>query len=253
MRKIPFNILLLLLLSVSAIGQDMSIANQNAVKKFIDYVKAGNKEALAGITAYPLKREYPIPDIYDKKEFVARYKEIFNDSLVKLIIKSRPADDWSEMGWRGIMLLDGVIWLDQDGKLIAVNTQSPFERKKKAALIAEDKKHLYPSVRNFLRPICIIETNKYRIRIDEMSDGKYRYSSWLLKNKMSEKPDLVLENGQIVFDGNEGNCHFEFKKDEYKYVCDIIEIGEDTSPPADLFVYKNEKEILYQRANKLIN
>lgn len=253
MKRISSILFLILLLPVFTIAQDMSAESQNAVKKFISYVKSGNKEALAGITTYPLKREYPIPAINNKKEFIVRYKELFNDSLVKIIIKSRPATDWSEMGSRGIMLLDGAIWLDQDGNLIGINTQSPFERKEKAALIAEDKKHLHESIRNFLQPTCIIETNEYRIRIDEISQDKYRYVSWPLKNKMSDKPDLVVENGEIVADGSGGNYHFQFKKDGYQYVCDIIEIGADTDPPADLIVYKGEKEILYQKAIKLID
>jgi len=253
MKKVSAISLLLLFISFCAFAQDMSAESQNAVKKFIGYVKAGNKEGLAGITTYPIKREYPIPAINNKKEFISRYKELFSDSLVKVITKSSPATDWSEMGWRGIMLLDGAIWLDQDGNLIGVNTQSPFERKEKAALIAEEKKHLHESLRNFLQPTCIIETSKYRIRIDEISSGKYRYASWPLKNKMSDKPDLVVENGEIVADGSGGNYHFQFKKDGYQYVCDIVEMGEDDAPPADLIVYKGEKEILYQKANKLIN
>ncbi len=220
---------------------------QKAVSTFISYFKPFNKEKLAATINFPLEREYPIPDIKNKQEFFKRFKEVFDDSLIKMIISSKPSDDWSAMGWRGIMFSDGKVWLDDDGKLIAVNYQSEFEKKKWEELVQTDKNNLHESVKNFERPVYLLETIKYRIRIDDLGDSGYRYSSWPIKSKMSDKPDLVIRNGEFIPEGG-GNCKYEFKNREYVYDCSFIIIGEENSPPALLTIFKDSKEILSQKA-----
>lgn len=121
------------------------------VNRFITNVKNDNKEALAACVSYPLKREYPIPDIENKEEFLKRYSEIFDAVLKNEIIKSDAQKDWSDMGWRGLMLNQGSIWLDIDGNLMAVNYQSKFEIDLKKKLIAAQKKELDSSIAFFKR------------------------------------------------------------------------------------------------------
>ena len=152
------------------------------------------------------------------------------------------------MGWRGIMLLNGEVWLNSTGELIAVNYQSEFEKKRKEELIAVQKNSLHESLRNFKCPVCILETSKYRIRIDDMGNEKFRYASWKLQQSMSEKPELVILNGKVEFDGSGGNHSFIFKTGEYIYECGIVEMGEDDAPPAYLSITKGEKEIFSQNA-----
>lgn len=65
---------------------------------------------------------------------------------------------------------------------------------------------------------------------------------------MSEKPDLVITNGKWISDGSGGNSHFEFKKGVYLYECFIIVLGTSDSPPAQLTISQNGKEILNQDA-----
>ena len=221
---------------------------QKAVSTFISYFKSSNKEKLAATINFPLEREYPIPDIKNKQEFLKRFNEIFDYSLIKMIMTSNPSGDWSAMGWRGIMFSDGKVWLDYDGKLIAVNYQSEFEKKRWKELVQTDKNNLHESVKNFERPVYLLETTKYRIRIDDLGDCGYRYSSWSIKSKMSDKPDLVIMNGEFIQEGSGGNCTYEFKNGEYVYDCSIIIIGEENSPPALLTIFKDAKEILSQKA-----
>jgi hypothetical protein len=143
------------------------------------------------------------------------------------------------------MLFNFDLWLDRDGGIIAVNYQSKVETKTREELIAKEKHNLYKSIKVFKETICVLETKQYRIRID---DWDYRYTSWHLKDKMSDKPYFVIVKGGYIHEGSGGNHKYQFKKGGYTYECEIIIMGENDSPPALLTIYKSEKEILSQRA-----
>jgi hypothetical protein len=250
MKKLCLAILLLTLPFLTAFSQDETADQQKVISDFISCVKQQNKDELSGKIAYPLRREYPLPSIKNKQEFINRYHEVFDDSLVKMIVTSRPEQDWSKMGWRGIMLHNGQLWLDEDGRLIAVNYQSAAERDKRAMLIDKDRSQLHPTIKDFKRPACLLETRKFRIRIDDMGNGNYRYASWSLQNQQRDKPDLIIENGQFIPEGTGGNHRYEFKNEGYVYDCSITVLGkEDNEPPAQLTIYKGGKEILSQPAS----
>jgi len=229
-------------------GQDLSIKNQKIVRNFIETVKTKNKDKICSLVRYPLTREYPIPEVKNKNELLKRFDEVFDIKLVNLILKSKVNTDWSDVGWRGIMLFDGEVWLDFDGKLIGVNYQSQFEKKKKEELIKIQRNSLHESLRVFKSPVCILETSKYRIRIDDMGNNKFRYASWRLQQNISEKPKMLLLDGKVEFDGSGGNHSYIFKSGKYTYECGIVEMGEDGAPPAYLTVTKGEKVIMSQNA-----
>lgn len=248
MIKLLTTLILILSFNLS-FGQDLSKEQQAFVSKFIGYVKNKDKDRLAVIVSYPLTRQYPVPSIKNKLEFVERYDELFDDKLTKLITSSNPAKDWSEVGWRGITMGAGDVWLNESGSIIAINYESVAAIKHKNDLIAKDRNSLFESLKKFAEPICILETIKFRIRIDKMAGGMYRYASWNIKSKMSDKPDLVIENGQYISEGSGGNHTYKFKKGDYIYDCDIIIIGEEAYPPAKLTVTKGDKELFSQNAN----
>ncbi|MEO8533166.1 MAG: hypothetical protein ABI441_05430 [Flavobacterium sp.] len=233
-------------------AQQLKKEYQKGISYFIDCVKNNKKEAVANLVKFPFEREYPIPIIKNKAEFVKRYDAVFDSTLKNKIIKSDPAKDWSQVGWRGIMLNQGDVWIDEDGRLIAINYQSKTEKDQKTKLIATDKNKLHTSIAKFKAPVCVLETSKFRIRIDELADGSYRYASWSVKQMMNEKPDLVIMNGKFITDGTGGNHHYDFQKGNFLYKCDIIVLGEKNSAPAALIIYQNGKEILSQDA-KLIS
>lgn len=63
------------------------------------------------------------------------------------------------MGWRGIMLDNGTIWIDSDeGKIIAVNYQSDFEKKLRKELINKEKENVHVSLKTFESPTYKIKT-----------------------------------------------------------------------------------------------
>lgn len=229
-------------------SQDLKPEYQKFIKSFITNVKSNNKEGVAAFFSFPLKRDYPIPAIKNKADFIKKYNQIFDAILKNEIIKSNPAKDWSEMGWRGIMLGQGDIWMDTDGKVITINYQSQAEKDLKNKLITAEKGKLHPSIAKFKAPEYILETSKFRIRIDDLGNDNYRYASWSIKQKMSEKPDLVITNGKWISDGSGGNSHFDFKKGDFLYQCSIIVLGTSESPPASLTITQNGKEILSQNA-----
>lgn len=230
---------LLLTLNVAmAFGRQLSNENQKLVLDFIKNVKNNNIEALSNKIAYPFRRGYPIKAIENKQEFVGRYKEVFDDSLVKMITTSDITKDWSEMGWRGIMLRNGELWLDVDGRLRGVNYQSAFEKKRQVELIEAEKKTLHESIRDFEQPCYVLETNEYRVRIDQLSFGDYRFAMWPINSKMSEKPLKVIYKGNLVHEGSGGNHHYDFYDWETVYVCYINVLGNDETPPAELTIFK---------------
>lgn len=94
-------------------------------------------------------------------------------------------------------------------------------------------------------------TKSYLIRIDELSNGKYRYASWKSGKKESTKPDLILTNGEIRMEGSGGNHTITFKKGEFSYIIYRGIIGEKDAPEIDLTVEQNNKVIL-QQDGKLI-
>jgi hypothetical protein len=229
-------------------SQNLKPEYQKFVKSFIANVKSNNKEGVAGFISFPLGRDYPIPNVKNKADFVKRYDQIFDATLKNEIIKSDPEKDWSEVGWRGIMLNQGTLWIDTDGKIISINYQSQAEEDLSNKLIAAEKAKLHPSIAKFKAPEYILETSKFRIRIDDLGNNNYRYASWSIKQKMSEKPDLVITNGKWIPDGSGGNSYFDFKKGDYLYRCYIIVLGTNDSPPATLTIYQRNKAILEQNA-----
>lgn len=244
MKKILYSILVILLCVNNMLSQDLKPEYQKFIKSFIDNVKNNKKEAVAAMIRYPLSRENPIPSVKNKAEFLKRYDQIFDAVLKNEIIKSDPVKNWSEVGWRGIMLNQGTIWFETDGKLKSINYQSKAEEALKDKLIAAQKGKLHSSIANFKAPVYILETSKFKIRIDDLGKQNYRYASWSAKQAMSEKPDLVITNGEWIPDGSGGNSHFNFKKGNFLYRCDINVLREKDAAPASLVVFQNDKEIV---------
>lgn len=117
-------VLFILLVNFSVLSAQITKERDlKVVQNFIQTVKSGDRQAISEIVNYkfPLRRGSSRPPIGSKSEFLALFDELFDENILNIIVGSDPKTDWTEMGWRGIMLLRGEIWLDHDGKLIAVN------------------------------------------------------------------------------------------------------------------------------------
>ncbi|QCU74955.1 hypothetical protein [Pseudoalteromonas distincta] len=207
---------------------------------------AHDKPTIAALISYPLKRQYPIPDIKNETEFINRFDEVFNDELVAVIASSNIDTDWESGGWRGIMLNNGVVWVDTEGKIIAVNTQNAKEQALAKRLIEHDKQSLHSSVNTFKKPILDWKTANYHIRVDDLGDHNYRYAVWNIDKRAKDKPDMVLFNGDVTVSGSGSNHYYTFKNGRYSYILHVTIIGCDTSPPGWLEVYKDDERLLFE-------
>ncbi|WP_421271075.1 hypothetical protein [Aeromonas veronii] len=239
-------------LPVSADEEQLPAEYRPFVQQLVDAAEARDHQALANQMKYPFKQEYPIPAIKNASEMLTRFDEVFDDAILKSIATSRVGQDWQAMGWRGIMLGSGEVWMDFDGKVIGINHQTAQAAKLKAELIARQKSDLHPSVREYKSPALMWQTEKFHIRIDELDDGHYRYASWAKGKTLADKPDLVLKNGTVRVEGSGGNHTYLFTSGPYRYECVVTVLGERGVPPGELVVYKNEVEIVHQPVIKVL-
>jgi hypothetical protein len=225
---------------------------ESAVTAFKKTVSGRDRKALAEFVAYPLQRMVPLPRICNPEQFLEAFDEILDDALLRSISASTLTEDWAEMGWRGIMFQNGALWLNDEGKITAINYQTEPGKNKRAALMEAERKSLHASLRQFMEPVLEWKTIDYRIRIDRISDDTYRYAVWPVHKEHSEKPDLVLNNGSVTFEGSGGNHHYDFKSGTNLYRCYVNLIGASDMQPGELEVQKHNKVVLSQSVLSVI-
>jgi hypothetical protein len=219
------------------------------VEQFIDCVKNNKIEELSRMVQYPLHRPYPIPPVVSADDFIKRYKQIFDEELIKEIANSDARKDWHTVGWRGTMLQWGVVWLDEDGKLYGVNATSPEEKALRNRLIEEGRAKLHPSLRIFLCPVLQFRTEKFLIRIDDMGGDVYRYAAWSLPKTWSDEPDIVIQGGSLELQGSIGFSVYTFKNGGYRYVVSPDSPVDDFG---DLEVFKGDERLLHQEIIEIL-
>lgn len=241
-RFILFFTLIALEATAFAQTSELKYEQIQAIQNLVDVIKTKNKAKIANVIFYPLRREYPLKDVMDKNDFIQRFDELFDKEFIDHIAKSK-IKDWSEVGWRGIMLDNGTIWIDDGGKIAAINYQSAKEKQLLIKAIQTDKNQLPKSLQNFEKPMYLLFTKNYKIRIDEKTEGIYRYAAWKTKDQKSE-PDIIIENGVLEFQGSGGNHTITFKNNGYTYIISINEIGAIGDPGVTLQIVKRGKAIL---------
>lgn len=217
------------------------IKEKKFVLNFINTIKTKNKSNISNLISYPLRFDVPVPPIENNKEFVERFDEVFDSKTLELIASSDIEKDWSRVGWRGVMLDNGTIWLDDNGKLTAITYRTKAQTIARQKIISKQKNSLHESVREFREPVGDWQTNKFHIRIDQLENGKYRYVAWKINLPTSEVPSLVISDGRYVEleSGSAGvtSSYYSFKNGPYEY---RVVSDEDLY----LEVLKNNKKIL---------
>jgi hypothetical protein len=211
-------------------------------------LKDNNKVKLSKLVSYPLEREYPIPDIRNEREFIARFDQVFDQSLSRIIVNSNIRKDWNEVGWRGIMLNDGDLWLDHDGKISSVNYQSNAEKNLKNQIAAKGRRALHRSVNNFAESVLEWKTRRFHVRVDDLGEGKLRYSAWPIGKKTTNKPDIVLTGGKVIYDDSGRNHRYVFDNGNFSYQLKVNNIGSISTPPGALEVYKGKQRFISEVA-----
>ncbi|KAA1151523.1 hypothetical protein [Pseudoalteromonas fuliginea] len=218
-----------ILLCISILFTSNTFALEQKYHEFVLPViasfKTHDKPAIAAHIRYPLKRQYPLPDIKNEAEFINRFDEVFDEELVTIIGSSNINTDWGSVGWRGIMLNNGVMWVDTGGKIIGINSGTSKEQTLVKSLIEQGKQSLHLSVNTFKKPVLDWKTAKYHIRVDDLGEHNFRYAVWGINKKLSDKPSMALLNGDITFEGSGGNYHYTFKNCRYSYVLQVAIIG----------------------------
>lgn len=230
--------------SSNSYAENLNTEQQAQVKKIIQLFKDAKIVDISQHIQYPLQRETPIPAIQNAKQMQTRFHQVFDQHLIEKIASSS-SKQWSSVGWRGVMLDDGIVWLNEN-QISTVNYQTAAEKKLKAQLIAQQKQQLHASVRTFKQPELQFKTSNYHVRIDLLNNGQYRYASWKNNKLMSTPPDLVLNQGRVEFEGSGGNHAYLFKSGQYQYRVDRNLIGADDSPEVSLSVTKGNQTVLNQ-------
>ena len=235
-----------------------SFANNsnNNIENFINLIKNNDCKGLSKIINYPLARKYPIKSIKNENDFLKNCNVIFDNNFRKKILNSdiNNEDDWSEVGYKGIMFDNGKIWLDNDGYVISVNYESDIEIEIREKLLLKDKENLYYTLKNYQENVGIYETKKYIFRLDKLENNSFRYSSWEKNSEMSTKPNIVVNNCNLIYSGSGGNHSYTCKNENYYYTIYFNVIGNKNTPPVELKVYKgNNSKPIYVDSAKLIN
>ena len=171
---------------------------------------------------------------------MSQFDEIFDEYLYNQIIDSDLIKDWRVMGWRGIMLKNSLLWLDDNGKISSINHIPEKQKKRILQYISKDKNRVHNSIKEFVKPILEKKTKKRLFRIDLLGKNDYRYTEWSSYQDVGDKPHVIINNGkQFWGDGSLGDGYFAFKDGQYVYVFVVPRIGtEDTPWEGELKIYR---------------
>ncbi|WP_110667310.1 hypothetical protein [Salinicola halophilus] len=235
-----FSLLLFVTLAVGAVpSQAQEKTKDELVTSLIQLFANDDREALSQRVDYPIERRKPIPPISNRDEFLDRFDTLFDAPFVEAIVSSDPEEDWVKMGQKGIMLHRGALWLDSEGDILAVNYVSEAEHELGNAILDRQKRELHPSVSEFEEPKLNWTTDSYHIRVDDLGEQTYRYAAWPVGTPTSEKPEVVITDGDVNYEGSGGNHDYAFEQGDYRYVCQVTVIGHPDSFPGWIEIYKD--------------
>lgn len=222
------------------------------VQKFKDAVKTDNPKIIADYVEYPYTMRNPLPDIENKEDFINNYEMLF-DSELKQAISDSKIEDWEEVGWRGIMLYSGMLWLSEDGRLKATNYYTDKAREYVAKWYENDKNTIYEPLRKYDENIGIFKTDTKLVRIDRINtdeyyNSQYRLALWTKDGKMSDKPEILISDGKVAYLGSANNTEYHFKSGNSEYVFFVNYVGPIDMKPYEFGVYKNKEEFDYDGA-----
>ncbi|HVK37172.1 MAG TPA: hypothetical protein VNA88_01470 [Candidatus Kapabacteria bacterium] len=185
---------------------------------------ADSVEAIADLVVYPLRRPNPLPNIRTREELIARYTMLFDAELRDQLQRL----DTSQMIMRNghVGILAGEIWIDEDGRIIAVNHSTAEELAAADELTKRIKAGMHRSVREFSRNVLVYQCPKHLVRIDETRRG-LRLATWNRGRGVHLKPDLVLYNGTMEHYGTQGGIGYTFTNGRWTYLVERIDMCGD--------------------------
>ncbi|BDD12633.1 hypothetical protein FUAX_50650 (plasmid) [Fulvitalea axinellae] len=238
---------------VNGFGQSDKIpeSRKKALEELVVLISNNRIKELSEKVVYPLRRPNPVPDLMSPREFVQYYSILFDNSFRDKLSSTDFGPSNTINNYLGVGILNGDMWVNDEGKIIAVNYNSESERNLKMWLRKEAESITHKSLGVWEKNIVDCETDKFRIRVDKLEDGRLRYASWSLPKTLADKPDLVLYNGKQRFQGTIGGVTYTFKNGPWSYKVNIVNIAAvETAKDAGVFlvVSKGGKEIVLEKA-----
>lgn len=219
-------IMIFIIGTVSAQDRDRIIQGKANLEKIIKLIKNDNIMQLADLVKFPLKRPDPIPNIETKESFVFYYSTLIDSNLRQMLIdttqsfKDMIVDPYNySVGFHR-----GDIYLTENGLIECINYSSNSETELIQKLSNETLSRIHSSVKKWEKPILVLKSETFLIRVDLMEDNSLRYISWSGTKSISDKPDLILFNGIQDFRGSMGSVTYTFKNGEWTYVVDFTAI-----------------------------
>ncbi|WP_299052472.1 hypothetical protein [uncultured Polaribacter sp.] len=203
-------------------AQKLNTDEEKVVLNFIQLINNHNIDSLKNQVQYPLHRKKPFNSILDTVDFVNEYEVLFDEGFRNLITNSYNLGKWSVVGLKGIMLENGLLWLDFNGKLIAVNYNSKESIAKKKRLLALDKENIHESLRENQAFEAFIHTNRFFIRIDLFENNSYRLAYWPVNTVSTSKPKKIILKGIKTTNYLEGSVSYTFTAGNFSYVCRFL-------------------------------
>ncbi|MDN3580800.1 hypothetical protein [Mucilaginibacter flavus] len=196
-------------------------------RQIIKLIQTDKAEELSKLVAYPLKRENPLKDITNAKEFIAYYPIMFDAAFKKKLAQFKDNSVLESNGSFGLVggAFDGDIWLNEKGQIQSINYSSKREQDLKDQLTRSVESKMHPSVNHWDQNILVLQSPKLLIRLDRIGNN-IRYVSWSKGRSTSEKPDIVLNNGTEEAQGTMGGWTYTFKSGDWTYVIDDVEMCE---------------------------
>ncbi len=198
-------------------GQSRKVAYSMG-KKILTLINQNKPAELAKYVHYPLKRPNPIPDIQNAKEFVAYYPNLFDAKFKKLIPKFSQKEVFVRNGTYGMVgdVFHGEIWFDETG-IVSINYFSDKEMALEKSLSRMIKSVMHPSVNQWESNVFVASSKNLLVRVDRLVSGELRYASWSKGRPISQKPDLVILNGEEGHEGTLGSTFWTFTNHNWKY------------------------------------
>jgi hypothetical protein len=187
-------------------------------KKILNLISQDNSSELAKYIVYPLKRPNPIPDIKNEKEFVAYYPILFDAKFKKLIPKFTQKEVLVRNGLFGMVgdVFHGEIWYDES-VIVSINYFSDKEISLEKSLTKKIQSVIHPSVKQWESNVFVGKSKNLLVRVDRLSNGGLRYVSWSKGKPISQKPDLVILQGEEVHEGTMGSTFWTFSNNNWRY------------------------------------
>ena len=154
--------------SLSCLADEIPASIYARYREIIACVQKNDARQLSNFIAYPLKREYLIPDIKNSAEFIAWYPKMFDAPFRKKLAGYSDKIVFEHNGAYGLVggAFNGDIWLYESGKIASINYLSAEESRLKETMTAKIKSGMHPSVRDWTKNILI---SKYNIPAEKIT------------------------------------------------------------------------------------